>query len=156
MKWLHRTIASSRTYQLSWKPNDTNQHDERNFSRAVIRRLPAEVAYDAVVHATASDEAIKMLQSEPVNGRAIGVSSGFSGSREPGQYAVNLFGAPARTINCDCERSSEPSLLQTVYLRNDQEVLGLLDRGDGWLRQLVGGSSSTAAKGKAPPKKKGK
>lgn len=154
MKWLHRTIASSRTYQLSWRPNDTNQHDERNFSRSVIRRLPAEVAYDAVVHATASDEALKKLQAEPVNGRAIGVSSGFAGSREPGQYAVNLFGAPARTINCDCERSSEPSLLQTVYLRNDQEVLGLLDRNDGWLRQLVGGS--TGAKGKAPPKKKGK
>lgn len=152
MKWLHRTIANSRTYQLSWKPNDTNKHDERNFSRAVIRRLPAEVAYDAVVHATASDEGLKKLQADPINTRAIGVSSGFAGGREPGQYAVNLFGAPARTINCDCERSNEPSLLQTVYLRNDQEVLGLLDRNDGWLRQLVGGAMP-AAKGKAPAKK---
>ena len=138
MKWLHRTIAGSRTYQLSWRPNDTNKHDERNFSRAVIRRLPAEVAYDAIVHATASDTALKTLHAEPAATRAIGVSSGYAGARDTGAYAVNLFGKPPRTINCDCERSAEPSLLQTVYVRNDPEVLALLDRKDGWLRQLVG------------------
>src|SRR5690606_13955822 len=44
LKWLHREIASSRTYQLSWRPNETNRLDERNFSRAVLRRMPAEVA----------------------------------------------------------------------------------------------------------------
>lgn len=136
MKWLHRTIASSRTYQLSWRPNPTNQHDERNFSRAVLRRLPAEVAFDAVVQATASDNARQALQADPVGMRAIGVSSGFVGAREPSTYAVNLFGKPARTINCECERSAEPSLLQTVYLRNDPEVLKLIDRKDGWLQQV--------------------
>ena len=49
MKWLHREICNSRTYQLSWRPNATNKLDERNYSRSVIRRLPAEVAYDALV-----------------------------------------------------------------------------------------------------------
>ncbi|MBL8794638.1 MAG: DUF1549 domain-containing protein [Planctomycetia bacterium] len=139
MKWLHRTIANSRTYQLSWKPNDTNRHDERNFSRAVLRRLPAEVAYDALVQATASDASRKALLSDPVSTRAIGVSSGFVGARDAGNYAVTLFGKPARTINCDCERSTEPSLLQTVYLRNDPEVLKLLDRKDSWLQQVRAG-----------------
>jgi len=139
MKWLHRTIANSRTYQLSWRPNETNRHDERNFSRSVLRRLPAEVAYDALVQATASDTARKTLHTDPVSTRAIGVSSGFAGAREAGSYAVNLFGKPARTINCDCERSAEPSLLQTVYLRNDPEVLKLLDRKDGWLQQVRAG-----------------
>jgi hypothetical protein len=43
---------------------------------------------------------------------------------------------PARSTNCDCERSNEPSLLQTIYLRNDQSMLDLLDRRDGWLRQI--------------------
>lgn len=139
MKWLHRTIASSRTYQLSWRPNETNRHDERNFSRSVLRRLPAEVAYDALVQATASDDARKTLHTDPVSTRAIGVSSGFAGPRDVGNYAVVLFGKPARTINCDCERSAEPSLLQTVYLRNDPEVLKLLDRKDGWLQQVRAG-----------------
>src|SRR5205807_8702710 len=31
MKWLHREIATSRTYQLSWQPNETNRLDLRNF-----------------------------------------------------------------------------------------------------------------------------
>jgi hypothetical protein len=50
---------------------------------------------------------------------------------------VTLFGKPPRAINCDCERSNEPTLLQTVYLRNDEEVLRLLDRRDGWLKQVA-------------------
>ena len=58
MKWVHRQIANSRTYQAGWEPNDTNKNDERNFSRAVPRRLPAEVLYDAIQQATASDERI--------------------------------------------------------------------------------------------------
>ena len=53
MKWLHRQIASSRAYQRSWKPNDTNREDRRNFSRAIPRRLPAEVVYDSVKQAVA-------------------------------------------------------------------------------------------------------
>ncbi len=50
---------------------------------------------------------------------------------------MKLFGKPERAVACDCERSSEPSLLQTVYLRNDGELLGLLDRKDGWLKEVT-------------------
>ena len=137
LKWLHREIARSRTYQLSCRPNATNQHDERNYSRAVIRRLPAEVTYDAIVSATASDEARKELDEKPSSLRAIGAVSGLNG-RDAGasSYAVNLFGKPPRAINCDCERSAEPNLLQLIYLRNDQEIETLLDRKDGWLKEL--------------------
>jgi hypothetical protein len=137
MKWLHRTIATSRTYQLDWRPNETNKLDERNFSRAVLRRLPAEVLYDALQLATASDAADKAFRAN-LGARAIGFSSGYSGKR-PEAYAVSLFGKPPRLINCDCERSAEPSLLQTVYLRNDLEVQQLINRADGWLRQVGGG-----------------
>jgi hypothetical protein len=77
------------------------------------------------------------LDEKPGSQRAIGAVSGLNG-REAGasSYAVNLFGKPVRAINCDCERSAEPNLLQLVYLRNDQEVETLLDRKDGWLKQL--------------------
>lgn len=98
--------------------------------------MPAEVV-DAVALATASDAARKDLDSDPASKRAIGVASCLSGGRSgAGHYAANLFGKPARADNCDCERSSEPSLLQTVYLRNDKEVLTQTDRPDGWLRQV--------------------
>jgi hypothetical protein len=143
LKWLHRQIAGSRTYQMSWRPNETNKHDERNFSHSVLRRLPAEVLYDALVCATASDEALKKLHQDPASVRAIGYMSGFS-NRGAASYAVNLFGKPPRLINCDCERSNEPSLLQTVFLRNDQEVLTMLNRADSWLKQLGRGPKQDA------------
>jgi hypothetical protein len=135
MKWLHREILTSRTYQLSWRPNDTNRLDTRNFSHAIIRRLPAEVAYDALVQATAAAGRLDEVRDH-LSDRAIGVSSCYTGLKKGGNYVLSLFGKPARTTNCDCERSNEPSLLQTIYLRNDQSMLGLLDRGDGWLRQI--------------------
>ena len=137
MKRLHRTIVTSDAYQRSWRTNDTNRHDERNHSRAVLRRLPAEVVYDAIAMATASDDELKRLHANPAGRRAIGRSSGFAGRRGEDGYATALFGKPPRAINCDCERSNEPALLQTVYLRNDPEVLGLFDRPDGWLRQVA-------------------
>ena len=135
MKWLHREILTSQTYQRSWQRNATNKQDERNFSRANLRRLPAEVLYDALVQATAADAEAAALASDPqrITGRAIGPSSGFSGTRDEKLYAVSLFGKPNREIACDCERQSDPSLQQTLFLQNDNELLGLLDRKAGWL-----------------------
>lgn len=130
MKWLHREIANSRTYQMSWVPNETNRKDERNFSHAIPRRLPAEVAVDALTAATGSDQLIDKMHTS-VDGRAIAVPSP---PRNNQNYALSIFGSSSRESNCDCDRSMEASLLQTVYLRNDTEVGRLIDRrGDGWL-----------------------
>ncbi len=136
LKWLHRAIANSRTYQLSYRPNPTNEQDERNFSRALVRRMPAEVAYDNLIFATATAENQTAMQTDParVRNRQIG----FPEERESrnANYALTLFGRPAREQACDCERSNEPSLLQTIFLRNDAQTLALLDRKDGWLAAL--------------------
>ena len=140
MKRLHREIANSRTYQLSWRPNATNKTDERNFSRSVLRRLPAEVLYDAVRLATASDEQLQQYHTNPVATRAIGFSK--VKKRKADNYALELFGKPARLLNCDCERSAEPSLLQIVYLRNDKEVLQMLDAKNSWLKQSAHSKAS--------------
>jgi len=134
MKWLHREIANSRTYQLGWETNETNRHDGRNFSHALQRRLPAEVAYDAILQATSRDDEIALLQSD-VTERAIGLRTVSGRGRGRDQYAMTVFGRPVRETNCDCERSAEPSLLQTVFLRNDDEMFTLLQRNDGWLKQ---------------------
>jgi hypothetical protein len=135
MKWLHREIANSRTYQLSWKANDTNRLDERNFSHAVPRRLPAEVAYDAIQLATAAPEGMAAAIEKP-QGRAIALGKSLDrDGKNQNSYALTVFGRPARLTNCDCERSNEASLLQTIYLRNDQEMLSTIEK-SGWLRQL--------------------
>ncbi len=139
MKWLHREIVNSRTYQLSWRPNDTNRLDQRNFSHAVLRRLPAEVAYDAIREATGSDAtAAKMLTDW--RDRAIGIpGTGSPRPRAPRSTRSNVFGRSVRQSNCDCDRSNEPSLLQTVFLRNDNEVLAMVgDPRNGWVAQIAG------------------
>ncbi|MBW3541845.1 MAG: DUF1549 domain-containing protein [Planctomycetes bacterium] len=137
MKWVHRTIVGSRTYQLSWRPNETNKLDEQNFARAIPRRLPAEVAYDAIVAATVSDEKFAAMHKD-LEGRAIAIpGAGRRNQRGPG-YALEIFGRSIRESNCDCDRSSEASLLQTVFLRNDNELLAMIDeRRDGWLADVA-------------------
>ena len=83
MKWLHREICSSRSYQLSWKPNATNELDLRNFSHAIPRRLQAEVAYDALVSATGQQrtELARARAGSGGRNRAIGVFSRLYGQR---------------------------------------------------------------------------
>jgi hypothetical protein len=135
MKWLHRQIVLSDTYQRTWRPNDTNVNDQRNFSRAVPRRLPAEVAYDALLMASASTSKARDLLSD-MSQRAIGDSTNTR-NRQGGSYALTVFGRPERATNCDCERSNEPSLLQTIFLRNDNDVLSMLDRNDGWVAEVT-------------------
>jgi len=138
LKWLHRTIANSAAYQRSWQPNDTNRLDRRQFSHALVRRLPAEVAYDALVCATSSDQANDRFRRD-VDSRSIGLGIAAAdrrSRRNNNSYVLTVFGKPPREISCDCERSNEPSLLQVIYLRNDQEALRMIDGADGWLRQL--------------------
>ena len=134
IRWLHREIAGSRTYQLSWRSNETNRHDERNFSRAVIRRLPAEVVVDAIDQATANAAFLEGVSSR-VDGRSIGAHPRSYQARTV-DYSLLVFGKPLRTTNCDCERQSSPTLLQALYMRNDEEIFENLDRADGWLSEL--------------------
>ncbi len=156
MKWLHREITASDAYQRAWQSNETNRRDESNFSRAVHRRLPAEVAYDAVAFATASESRIKEMLDDPSQ-RAIGVPG--SGTRyrprvgkTDASFALTVFGRSVRESNCDCDRSSEASLLQTVYLQNDGDVLKAVEAGKGtWIgdvRSSLGENESAKPAGK--------
>lgn len=133
MKWLHREIAASRAYQMSWRTNETNRNDERNFSHARIRRLPAEVAVDAMLLATANPRRATVYLTD-VKDRKIGVQATADHSRT--EFALAVFGKPLRTVNCDCEREQEPSLAQSLFVRNDPDLFALLDRRDGWLASL--------------------
>ena len=136
MKWLHREIANSDAYQRTWRPNDTNELDEKNFSHMVLRRLPAEVALDAITQATASSGELTSFAAD-IDKRAIGPSTGAY-SKRASSYALSTFGKPARVANCDCERTSDPTLLQTLFTRNDPELISRLESGKGsaWLDEV--------------------
>lgn len=133
LKWLHREIANSRTYQLSWVPNETNRFDTRNFSRAVPRRLPAEVAYDIIQQATAGDETIGTYLSD-IDKRAIAIP----GTRLTGNssYPLQIFGRSERASNCDCDRSMEATLLQTVFLQNDFSLHSAIGSNQSWVGEV--------------------
>jgi len=170
MKWLHREILNSETYQRSWKPNVTNLNDEKNFSHAVIRRLPAEVVLDAINIATASEAEAAQFAND-LSQRAIGLAGdtaaatyklGKGGAaRMDAGYALAIFGRPARESNCDCERTADPTLLQTLFTRNDPDFLQRLERASDrstWIDHLrgyrpptKGGSGNEKAKMKMAP-----
>jgi hypothetical protein len=143
MKWLQREIVTSQAYQRSWKTNDTNRLDERNFSHSVVRRLPAEVMVDAVAQATASTATIETMAAD-TEPRAIGPKAGQGLGRNGrgNDYAARIFGASARDANCDCNRSNEPNLLQSIYLQNDQELLSSIERNGSWVAEYQSGGKN--------------
>ncbi len=53
-------------------------------------------------------------------------------------YALSVFGRSVRESNCDCDRSMEPSLLQTVFMLNDKAVLTWLsDPRESWVASVA-------------------
>ena len=52
-------------------------------------------------------------------------------------YALTIFGRPQRQQNCDCERSSQPGLPQTLYLFNDAELLDKIRKPGARLDRLL-------------------
>jgi hypothetical protein len=120
---------------LDWRTNDTNRTDESNFSHAVLRRLPAEVAVDGLSQATGNDKLLDPVATN-VGKRKIGQHP-LSFQTRASDFSLLIFGKALLTTNCDCERQGEPTLLQALYVRNDKELLDMLDRKDGWLAQVA-------------------
>jgi hypothetical protein len=138
LKHLHRTIAGSRVYQLSFEPTENNALDRRNFSHALLRRLPAEVIVDAVNHTTGAEEKYRQGPSAtaPNGTRAIGLAPSRL-ANENVAYSLAIFGRPLRTQTCDCERSADAGLPQALYLMNDVDVNTKISAKDGRLARLL-------------------
>ncbi|MCY2986216.1 MAG: DUF1549 and DUF1553 domain-containing protein [Planctomycetota bacterium] len=140
LKWLHRTILNSATYQRTWQTNETNSLDRRNFSHALLRRLPAETAYDALRIALSNTEQAKALcnvESDRAMTLAGASAQNKNGKNGLSSYALTVFGRSIRESNCDCDKSSDPSLLQTVFIRNDADVLKAMNDENSWLVQVA-------------------
>jgi Protein of unknown function (DUF1549)/Protein of unknown function (DUF1553) len=118
LKHLVRTIATSHAYDRSSQPNASNELDRRNFARFYARRLPAEVLLDAVGVVTGSREKFAAL---PEAFRATQLpDDGFA------SYFLDVFGRPKRESVCECERSTEANLSQTLHLLNSDDINGKL------------------------------
>ncbi|HVX09680.1 MAG TPA: DUF1549 domain-containing protein [Pirellulales bacterium] len=129
MKDLIRTICRSTTYQLSSEPNDYNASDKQNFSYFHAKRLNAEVLYDALNQVTAT---VTNFNGLPTGTRAVQLpDSGVN------NYFLTVFGRPMATSPCECERSQEANLAQSLHLLNSNEVQGKLQAGEGRAAKLA-------------------
>jgi hypothetical protein len=129
LRQLIRAITASRVYQLSSKPNATNDRDEQNYSRALFRRLDAEVLLDMVCQTTGVPE---KFSGVPAGSRAIQLWD----SKVP-HYFLKLFGRPVRISACECERVQEPSVAQVLHVMNSPEIQAKLNHEGGAIARLV-------------------
>jgi len=109
-KKLVRDICTSRTYQLSTQTNESNATDLTNFSHGSLRRIRAEVLYDAISQVTETKDKFPGL---PLGARAVQIANGNTSS-----YFLTTFGRAKRESVCSCEVKMEPNLSQALHLIN--------------------------------------
>lgn len=126
-----RTICKSETYQRSIQSNPWNKDDDRNYSHAMARRLPAEVLYDAIHLVTGSKQKIPGMDP---GARAASLADADAGL--PDGFLNNL-GRPPRESACECERSSELRLGSVMALVSGPTVGIAISDQNNSIRQLV-------------------
>src|SRR5438093_550941 len=124
-------ICTSRTYQLSTRPNETNEGDDRNFAKAAIRRLRAEVLLDCVSQITETQDKFTGL---PRGARAVQIADGNTTS-----YFLTTFGRATRQTPCSCEVKAEPNLSQALHLLNGSTVENKISEGAVVRKMLTAG-----------------
>ena len=134
-KKLVRDICTSRTYQLSTGTNVTNEADTRNFSKAMIRRVRAEVLLDSISQVTNTTEKYKGL---PKGARAVQIADGNTSN-----YFLTTFGRATRATVCSCEVKMEPNLSQALHLINGDTVHQRIRQGK-IVQDMIAGKKSHA------------
>ena len=145
LKHLVRTIMNSQVYQLSLAANDSNRDDELNFSRARGMRLSAEQLTDGLAQVAG----VPLHFSGYPEGMRAGELPGVNAVRErdarqsAADGFLKLFGKPPRLQACDCERTNEPTLAQTMRNVSGSFIADLLTRPDNRLGRLLKEGRST-------------
>lgn len=127
-KHIIRLILNSRTYQLSAEPNETNQLDDRFFSRFYPRPMMAQILLDIVNDVTGTSEKYGRY---PAGKRAVElplpVSSRF----------LSLYGRSGREFLGDLDPKLEPTLTQALYMINSRDVHQKLRSSSGVLTRSI-------------------
>jgi Protein of unknown function (DUF1553)/Protein of unknown function (DUF1549) len=135
LKELVRTICRSQIYQLSAVPNEFNRTDRQNFSRYYPKRLTAEVLLDAIDQVTQSEA---KFEGMPAATRAVCLPDN---SFNTSSYFLTVFGRPEGSSACECERSQDASLAQSLHLLNAKEIQGKLSADNGRAALLAADTS---------------
>ena len=134
LKAFTRTLLLSRAYALSSIPNETNIRDQQNFSHAMYKPMPAEVLVDAISQVTGVPDE---FNGWPQGYRAVELWD----NRVP-SYFFEIFGRPKRLSVCECERGTEPSISQALYLLNSPEFAKKIRHRHGLARGMANSKKS--------------
>jgi hypothetical protein len=124
-----RTILNSRTYQLSSKPSGSNADDDRYFSHALVRLVPAEALLDALSQASGVPESLFHL---PRGTRAVQIPDG-----EFTHPFLRTFGQPPRSVACECERGTDSTLEQALQVLGGRTIHAKLTAPDNRIGLLL-------------------
>jgi hypothetical protein len=114
VRHLIRTIMNSAAYQRSPQATPENAADDRFYSHFLVKRMSAEVMLDSLSQVTAAPTE---FPDYPRGLRALQLPDNNVVS-----YFLSAFGRPAREFTCECERSAEPSITQTLHLANGKTL----------------------------------
>jgi hypothetical protein len=120
-KKLVQDICTSRTYQLSTVPNESNESDTRNFARQSVRRIRAETMLDVISQATETKNKFPGL---PLGARAVQIADGNVST-----YFLTTFGRATRETVCSCEVKLEPTLSQSLHMLNGDATTNRIRQG---------------------------
>jgi hypothetical protein len=130
LRYLMRTIVSSRTYQASIVTNEWNASDRDNFSHAIPRRLSAEELMDAVSSAAGARPRFLEVPGDTAASQLVDPHIGREGF-------LDVFGRPPRESSCECERRSDFSLPQALNLVNGRTISDAVADPQGRVASLV-------------------
>ncbi len=142
LKQLMKAILESETYGRSSVPLPENGAELKYLSRYYPRRLLAEVMLDSIDQVVQTSSIFNRVAYPgadfqdtafyPKGTRAIELYDSAVES-----YFLKTFGRNAREITCECERSSEPSMVQVLHVSNGDTVNPKLSATNNAITRLI-------------------
>lgn len=137
LRGLLRLICTSTTYRLQ---SEANEHNLRNqsYARFYPKRLQAEVLLDAVDQVLLTETTFAGV---PADTRAVSLPDNSFSS-----YFLDVFGKPDSATACECERSQEATLAQSLHLLNSKEIQAKLSSDSALPASLAASSDAVDVK----------
>lgn len=129
IKKLIRYITTSDIYGLSSVPTPGNEVDTRYFSRHFRERLRAEVLLDSVMQITGVPESFSAMAPD--------TKSKELWTHRIGSLFLDAYGRPDPNQDPPCERTTDPTVVQTLHLMNSENLFKKVTSDNGWAAELA-------------------